>query len=278
MSTKTIKCPNCGALVTNTMNCEYCDSILVRFADEDQQDDLAEFKSIIASEDETMLTTATNVLKNGIWTDERAPIAMAWFVDGSSEELVEYKDGEIMISMCAERGEDFFEKYKLVPAPILKLFILEKTELLDKSDLNSQVRTYTAHLGKDFKDAAVVWLKVMRAVANSRGIQWVPNEIQFENKFGQYNYKGERIGDSEMGEDVFISQEERDRRVLKQEERDRRARANSDRHLSDNNSLQEAINSDQSISSAKNWIKNNKITTLIIVAALIVLLFLVAEC
>lgn len=278
MSTKTIKCPNCGALVTNTMNCEYCDSILVRFAEEEQKDDLEEFKSIIASEDETMMMTATNVLKNGIWTEERAPIAMAWFVDGSSEELVEYKSGEIMISLVAERGEDFFEKYKLIPAPILKLFVLEKTELLDKSDLNTQVRTYTAHLGKDFKDAAVVWLKVMRAVAKAREVQWIPNEIQFENKFGQYNYKGERIGDSEMGEDIFISQEERDRRAIRQEERDRRARENSHSYSSTSSSLQEAIDSDNTLSSIKNWVQKNKTTSLIIVAALIVLLFLVSGC
>ncbi len=278
MSTKTIKCPNCGALVTNTMNCEYCDSILVRFADEEQKDDLAEFKSIIASEDETMLMTATNVLKNGIWTEERAPIAMAWFVDGSSEELVEYKDGEIMISLVAERGEDFFEKYKLVPAPILKLFVLEKTELLNKSDLNTQVRTYTAHLGKDFKDAAVVWLKVMRAIADAREIQWIPNEIQFENKFGQYNYKGEKIGDSEMGEDVFISEEERNRRVMRQEERDRRARANSVSHSSSKSSFQEAIDSDRTMSSVKEWVQNNKTTSLIIIAVLIAFLFIVSGC
>ena len=180
---QTIVCPNCGANASNHSNCEYCGSILVRFAGVEHQDDLAEFKSVIASEDKTMLTTAEKVLREGIWTEKRAPIALAWFVDGSSEELVEHNEGEVMISLVAKRGENFYEKYKLIPASILKLFVLEKTELIDKSDLDSQVRTYTAHLGRDFKDASVVWLKVMRAVANARNVEWIPNEIQFENKF-----------------------------------------------------------------------------------------------
>ena len=29
---KTYTCPNCGAQITNTRNCEYCGSLLVRFA------------------------------------------------------------------------------------------------------------------------------------------------------------------------------------------------------------------------------------------------------
>lgn len=33
MEIKTITCPNCGANTTNAQNCEYCGSLLVRFAD-----------------------------------------------------------------------------------------------------------------------------------------------------------------------------------------------------------------------------------------------------
>lgn len=33
MELKTIVCPNCGANTTNVRNCEYCNSLLVRFAD-----------------------------------------------------------------------------------------------------------------------------------------------------------------------------------------------------------------------------------------------------
>ena len=32
METALIKCPNCGANATNHTNCEYCGSLLVRFA------------------------------------------------------------------------------------------------------------------------------------------------------------------------------------------------------------------------------------------------------
>lgn len=268
MLTKTIKCPNCGALVTNTMNCEYCDSILVRFADEEQKDDLAEFKSIIASEDETMVMAAASVLKKGIWTEEHSTIAMAWFVDGSSEELIEYKEGEIMIVMIAERGEDFFEKYKLIPALILKLFVLEKTELKEKYNLDTQVRTYKAHLGKDFNDAAVIWLKVMRAVADARGVHWIPNEIRFENKFGLYNYKGERIGDSTMGEDIFCTIAELDSRGTE----------DSESYSSVESIIQEDFDFDDTRSTVKNWLRNNKKTIFITVSSLIIVLFLVAGC
>ena len=33
MEVKTLVCPNCGANTTNTENCEYCNSLLVRFVD-----------------------------------------------------------------------------------------------------------------------------------------------------------------------------------------------------------------------------------------------------
>ena len=188
-----IVCPNCGANAHNHLNCEYCGSILVRFADESQQNELDELKSLIASENMTMLNTAADVIKNGIWTEKRSCIALAWFDNESSEEGVEYKEGEIMITLSVGNDVNFYNCFSgSLPMAVLNLFSFKRVYSVS----NNSYKEYVARLGKDYKYAALIWLKVIRAFAEQRGIPWVPNAIQFENKHGLYDYKGNRIDDA----------------------------------------------------------------------------------
>lgn len=58
MNEGTIKCPNCGAIATNKMNCEYCDSLLVRLVNTSL--------SITHYKNEYIYPEVLNALKNNL--------------------------------------------------------------------------------------------------------------------------------------------------------------------------------------------------------------------
>ena len=75
---KTYVCPNCGANATNTQNCEYCGSLLVRFVDKgidlsstSYLDDSFVFPGLKEKLKENLLMQERDSENEGVWTEIR---------------------------------------------------------------------------------------------------------------------------------------------------------------------------------------------------------------
>ena len=188
-------CPNCGAYLTNSTNCEYCGTFVSSLSDNIIQQNSFD-SSYTAFDYDILVKTAEMVIRQGVFTENHSSIAVAWLPDnGCAEDLVEYNSGNIMIAMVVERDEVFTEVYKDIPKSILCRFVYMKN--------NDGTEGYYLNLGCDYSYAAKTWIKVLRGQFYKRGIKFSPKNLILENIHGKFNYRGEMIEESDCAGDIL---------------------------------------------------------------------------
>ena len=186
---KTYVCPNCGASTTNTQNCEYCGSLLVRFAEKGIDISNTSYKSDVDILPGLVYDLQTNLkiqdeLKGEpvetdiFWSDENSkwkecgswdslkivsPNALFW--DGTqinTEEAVALvlvlkipligDESSAPSNEINEKGEKLIEEFKqLASYPLFKSHV---SEYVNDYDVKWNIWEYYINFGKDVKGAA----------------------------------------------------------------------------------------------------------------------------
>lgn len=108
METKQLTCPNCGANITNTQNCEYCGSLLIRFVDNGI--DLSQTTYLNDIETYPGLIKA---LKHNLQFQKNTEEAVRTDILGPADENID--TGRNFIAHCVRNGYDYFGDESLAP-------------------------------------------------------------------------------------------------------------------------------------------------------------------
>lgn len=219
----TIVCPNCGANATNFKNCEYCGSLLVRFASTGNEQALSAFNNAVNSLDERIVNAIAKILSLSIFSEKDSQIAATVYPGSEYQNFgpfINYENGCMYLELDSEYNQTLAESYSSIPDAMLSLFQPAKSN----QELN--YRLYRLDLGNDYKSAAAIWFELLQHAANKEHLVWNPERLVIENKYGQYNCYGDKIGDktdNEFGtEDEIIEWTEKSSEQLQRQQEQQR--------------------------------------------------------
>jgi ribosomal protein L32 len=178
MEEKTFRCPNCGATITNNQNCEYCGSMLVRFASKGidishasaytQKDEMynilfGAFEKHLEQQNHTQQCTTTNIYHSE--TDEvLATVTTSSYLKdylGREKLLPNASDKSIALKL-EFKDNKLLEKFKS-----LKCYTLfYSVALKDPLDATNLTFIYYIDFGTDFNSAAQICIEVIKNLFN----------------------------------------------------------------------------------------------------------------
>ncbi len=220
---QTIVCPNCGANATNHHNCEYCGSLLVRFASTGNEQGLLAFNAAVKSIDERIVNAIATILSLSVFSEKDSQIAAAVYPGSEYQNFgpfINYENGNMYLELDSEYNQTLAESYSSIPDAMLSLF------QPSRSSQDYNYRLYRLDLGNDYKSAAAIWFELLQHAAKKEHLVWNPEKLVIENKYGQYNCYGDKIGnetDNDFGtEDEIVEGIERSSEQLRQQQEQQR--------------------------------------------------------
>lgn len=180
MELKTIVCPNCGANTTNVRNCEYCNSLLVRFVDKGIDVNKTSYLTGDCAFPELLTALKQNLHLQEKYPFEPTTTEIAWLKKGEGEiwsttfvdilrsgycawqdytsiDLGEEEGGLIVIFSFGKSGREQLEKFKKLSS--FPLFVSH-----NHFDGNDYVREYAIDFGKDAEGAAMLVSEILSEV------------------------------------------------------------------------------------------------------------------
>lgn len=169
---KTYVCPNCGACTTNTQNCEYCGSLLVRFAEKgidisgtSYLDNSVMFPELVAELEKNLKMQAEydgedSVATGVYWIDQTGTKEESLFIEsvGSLDEESANKKIRLVVGLDFDTDAMFDEEYnKKQKERFAKFTRLKSFPLFERDyykDDDQAIRDFQIDFGQDAEGAA----------------------------------------------------------------------------------------------------------------------------